>query len=50
MNSNTITSLPNAILSFAFTGVMGPHKTGAADRPQRAVSTAQRVFIKPPER
>lgn len=42
----TITSLPTAILTFATTGVFGPHKSGGYEAP-RTVSTAQRTFLKP---
>ena len=41
----TNTTLPTAILSFAFSGVFGPHKSDGYEAP-RAVSTAQRTFFK----
>ena len=45
---NTITSLPTAILHFAYTGVFGPHLRKPIDHaPVHVVSTSQRVFISP---
>ena len=45
----TNTSLPTAILTFATTGVFGPHKSGAYEAP-RLVSAAQRTFLAPKPR
>ena len=42
----TNTSLPTAILTFATTGVFGPHKSEAYEAP-RNVSSAPRTFFKP---
>ena len=43
---NTLTTLPTAILQFAFTGVFGPHMHKPADyEPARVASTSRRVFI-----
>ena len=43
---NTLTTLPTAILQFAFTGVLGPHLRSTLEHPApRAVSTSPRVFI-----
>lgn len=45
---NTSTTLPTAILQFAYTGVFGPHLRPAAGlSAPRPVSTAQRVFLSP---
>ena len=40
---NTLTTLPTAILSFAFTGVFGPHQHRQDYAPPRVVSAAKRV-------
>lgn len=41
-----INSLPIAILQFAFTGVMAPHRRKPDDyAAPRTVSTAKRVFV-----
>lgn len=39
---NTKTSLPTALFSFAFTGVLGPHKRPVDYAPPRVVSTLAR--------
>lgn len=44
--TNSPTSLPSAILSFAFTGVLGPHSKNGESAP-RVVSTPPRVILKP---
>ncbi len=41
----TNTTLPTAILSFAFTSVFGPHRQAGYEAP-RPVSAADRTFIK----
>ena len=40
---NTNTTLPTAILSFAFTGVFGPHKPNPSYEPPRVVSASRKV-------
>lgn len=43
-----LTSLPTAILSFAYTGVMGPHERRPLDYDApRVVSNAARTWIAP---
>ncbi len=45
---NARTSLPTAILHFAFSGLFGPHRTDRIEdyEAPRVVSTSERVFIK----
>lgn len=40
---NTITTLNTAILSFAFTGVFGPHRMSNGYEPPRPVSTSRKT-------
>ena len=40
---NTQTTLPTAILSFAFTGVFGPHRRRDAYEPPRVVSNSPKT-------
>ena len=45
---NTLTTLPTAILQFAYTGVFGPHLRGAPGyAAPRPVSASPRVFLSP---
>jgi hypothetical protein len=45
---NTITSLPTAILHFAYTGVLGPHlRTPIDHQPVVVSSRSERVFLSP---
>ncbi len=45
----TPTSLPTALLQFAYTGVLGPHLRTCMDhQPPRVVSTSERVFVPRP--
>lgn len=45
---NTLTTLPTAILQFAYTGVFGPHLRAAQGHAApRPVSVSPRVFLTP---
>ena len=45
---NTQTSLPTAILQFAYTGVFGPHlRSAPGHAAPRPVSASPRVFLQP---
>lgn len=45
---NTLTTLPSAILSFAFTGVFGPHARKPLDYDApRVVSASPRTWVAP---
>ena len=45
---NTLTTLPTAILQFAYTGVFGPHLRSATGyAAPRTVSASPRVFLSP---
>ena len=45
---NTLTTLPTAILQFAYTGVFGPHLRSTVEHAApRPVSTSRPVFLSP---
>ena len=43
----TKTSLPTAILTFASTGIFGPHRAAVDYEAVRTTSLAPRLFLKP---